>query len=265
MRVLRGRTFASGAAGRAERAVLINRVAADSMWPTQDPIGRCIRFKRADAPCYMVIGVTQAAILTGVKDASEPQLYVPIENMPFDHLRFRDVVLRVEPERLTLALEQVRLLLEREIPGAKFTTHTMAEMMEPEYRPWRLGATLFTLFGALAALVAAIGVYSAVSYAVSQRAHEFGVRMALGATGGSIVGQVVRDALRPVAIGVVAGLVIALASGRIIASLLYDLSPDNALAMTLAGSTLLAIAVVASIAPAWRAKRSDPVTVLRSD
>lgn len=264
-RVIRGRTFASGSAGRTERAALVNKALADSVWPGQDPIGRCIRFETADAPCYTVIGVTQTALQLGLKDQPEPHLYAPIENVPFESWGVGDVVLRLNPQRLTTALAQVRDLLRGEFPGAKVTTNTMAAAMEPEYRPWQLGATLFTLFGALAALVAAIGVYSSVSYAVSQRTHEFGVRVALGASGGRIVGQVVGEGVRTVAIGVVAGILLALASGRIVASLLYGVSPGDPLAMGVAAIAVLAVAAASSLVPAWRAGRSDPVSALRSD
>lgn len=264
-RVIRGRSFASGAAGRAERAVLVNQTMVDSMWPGQDPIGRCIRFETVDAPCYSVIGVTQTALLIGLKDKPEPHVYVPLENMPFQSWGVGDVVIRMHPERLTTALALVRDLLRAEFPGAKVSTNTMAAAMEPEYRPWQLGATLFTLFGALAALVAAIGVYSSVSYAVSQRTHEFGVRVALGATGGRIIGQVVGDGVKTVMFGVIAGILLAVALGRIVAALLYGVTPGDPLAMLVAAGVLLAVAVAASFAPAWRAGRADPVTALRTD
>ncbi|MGQ0640431.1 MAG: FtsX-like permease family protein, partial [Gemmatimonadaceae bacterium] len=264
-RLLRGRTFASGAAGRAERAVIINKAMADSLWPNQDPMGRCIRFKKADAPCYSVIGITQTALFISVKEDPAPHLYLPLENMPFESWGVGDVVLRADPARLTSVLSETRALLRSEFPGRPIHTNTMVAAMESEYRPWRLGATLFSLFGALALLVAAIGVYSSVSYAVSQRTHEFGVRAALGASGGAIVGQVVSEGLRTVAIGVAAGVVLALALGRVVASLLYDVSPGNPQAMLVAGSALLVIAAVASFAPAWRAGRSDPVSALRID
>ncbi|MGQ0646217.1 MAG: ADOP family duplicated permease [Gemmatimonadaceae bacterium] len=265
-RILRGRTFASGGAGSSERSVLINQAMTDSLWPDSDPLGRCIRFKAMDAPCYTIVGVTQTALFIEVNEKPEPHVYLPLDNMPFaGRSGVGDVVLRVEPAQLTLVLHEVRELFRREFPGRAVTTNTMAAAMEPEYRPWYLGAALFSLFGILAAVVAAIGVYSSVSYAVSQRTHEFGVRVALGATGRTIVRQVVGDGLRIVAMGVMAGILLALAAGRIIASLLYDVSPENPVAMLLAAGALLAIAAVASFAPAWRAGRADPVTALRTD
>ena len=259
-RVIRGRGFTSGTAGRSERSILVNKAFADSVWPGLDPLGRCVRFARIDAPCFSVIGVTQNALQIGLKEAPEPHIWAPIAERGVG-----DVVFRMDPERLTTALSQVRDLLRAEFPGAKVTTNTMVAAMEPEYRPWQLGATLFTLFGVLAALVAAIGVYSSVSYAVSQRTHEFGVRVALGATGGRIIGQVVGDGVKTVAFGVIAGVLLALALGRIVASLLYGVSPGDPLAMLVAAGVLLAVAVAASFAPAWRAGRADPVTALRTD
>ena len=264
-RILRGRTFASGSAGRAERAVLVNKLLADSLWPGQDPLGKCLRFDKLEAPCFEIIGVTQTALQLGIKDRPEPHVYASLANPPTPGWGVGDVVLRMNPKRLESTLGSVRDMLRREFPGAKVSTITMAAEMEPEYRPWRLGATLFTLFGVLAAFVAAIGVYSSVSYAVSQRMHEFGVRVALGATGRRIVGEVVGDGVRTVGIGVGVGILLALASGKLIAALLYGVSPTNPIALVVAASVLLAMAAGASLAPAWRAGRSDPVTALRTD
>ena len=264
-RLLRGRFLASGAAARSEQSVVINRTMSDSLWPGQDPLGKCLRFETLTAPCYTVVGVVQTALLININEKPEPHVYVPIENPPREGRGVDDVVLRIRPDRLTSTLAQVRELLRAEFPGAKVKINTMAAAMEPEYRPWQLGATLFSLFGVLAALVAAIGVYSSVSYAVSQRTHEFGVRVALGATWNRIVRDVVGDGVRTVALGAGAGLLLALAGGRVIASLLYGVSPSNAFAMTGAAAVLLGVAAMACLSPALRAGRSDPVTALRSD
>lgn len=264
-RLLRGRTFARDASARTERAVIVNRAMADSLWPKQDAIGRCIRFKKPDAPCYSVIGITQTALFISIREKPEPHMYLPLLNMPFESWGVGDVVLRLDPQRVTTALAQARELLRAEFPGLSIRTNTMAAAMEPEYRPWQLGATLFSLFGVLAAIVAAIGVYSSVSYAVGQRTREFGVRAALGASGATIVREVIGDGVRTVAIGVGVGIALAVAFGRVVASLLYGVSPENPLALTVAGVSLLVIAALACFAPAWRAAKLDPVSVLRSD
>jgi hypothetical protein len=264
-RILRGRTFAATAAGRSERAVLVNKALADSLWPGEDALGRCLRFETADGACYQVIGVTQTALLINLKEKPEPHMYLSLANTPLKGWGVGDVVLRMDPRRLTTGLVAIRDMLRAEFHGAKVSTTTMAVSMEPEYRPWQLGAILFTLFGVLAAVVAAIGVYSSVSYAVSQRTHEFGVRVALGATWRRIVREVVGDGVRVVATGVIAGLLLALATGKLIASLLYGISPADPAALLSSAFVLLVVAILASLAPAWRAGKSDPVSALRSD
>ena len=264
-RILRGREFAGGPRDKSELAVLINKTMADSLWPNADPLGRCVRFETTNAPCYRIIGVTQTALATRLAEKPDLHVYAPLSNEPEKGWGVGDIVLRMDPRRLTSSLETIKTILKGEFPGTKVATNTMAASMEPEYRPWQLGATLFTLFGVLAALVAGIGVFSSVSYAVSQRTHEFGVRVALGATWNRIVREVVGSGLRTVLLGVVAGVLLALASGRLIASLMYGVSPYDPVAMTIASVLLIVIATLASLMPAWRAGRSDPVSALRTD
>jgi predicted permease len=261
-RILKGRDF-TGATG--EQAVLVNQTMADSLWAGAEALGRCLRFNTTGAPCYTVIGVTQTALVLGLEDKPEPHVYVPLANPPSKGWGVGDVVFRMDPERLTTSLATIKEMLKVEFPGATVSTNTFAASMEPEYRPWQLGATLFTMFGVLAAIVAAIGVYSSVSYAVSQRTHEFGVRVALGATWKRIVREVVSGGLRTVFVGVIAGVLLALASGRLIASLMYGVSPYDPVSMVIASAVLLGAATLACLMPAWRAGRSDPVSALRSD
>jgi ABC-type antimicrobial peptide transport system permease subunit len=141
----------------------------------------------------------------------------------------------------------------------------MSQVLERDFRPWRLGAILFTAFGALALVVAAIGVYSVVAYAVTQRMHEMGVRIALGARLPDIMTLVTTESVKVVAVGVGLGIVIALALGRLIVSLLYGLSPHDPLVILAAAAVLCAIGIAASLVPAWRASRVDPVIALRAD
>ena len=141
----------------------------------------------------------------------------------------------------------------------------MEDALAPQYRPFRLGAALFGVFGLLALLVATVGVYSSVSYSVSQRTHEFGVRIALGAAIADVLGPVVRRALAPVVGGVAIGVGIALASGKLIASLLYGIEPWNVGVMLVVAFVLLAAATLAALLPAGRAARVDPVIALRAE
>jgi putative ABC transport system permease protein len=141
----------------------------------------------------------------------------------------------------------------------------MTKYLEPELRPWRLGATLFTAFGLLALLVAAVGVYGVIAYSFSQRTHELGIRTALGASVGDTYKLVLGEAMRLTMIGVAAGVLLALALGRLVASLLYATSAKDPLVIAAAAAVLLAVGTAASLLPAWRATKTDPMTVLRAE
>jgi ABC-type antimicrobial peptide transport system permease subunit len=134
-----------------------------------------------------------------------------------------------------------------------------------ELQPWRLGATMFSLFGALALVIAAVGLYSVVAYSVSQRTHEIGVRMALGAQRPDVVRLVVVDGVRVVAVGVLLGALGALAAGRWAEPLLYKTSPRDPAIFTAVAATLVAVAVLASLLPALRAAHVDPAVALRTE
>ena len=142
---------------------------------------------------------------------------------------------------------------------------SLQSSLDPQIRPWRLGATMFGLFGALALLVAAIGLYSVISYLVTQRTHELGVRIALGAQVGNIVGLVVRYGVGLAVVGVAIGTVLALNAGRWIEPLLFDTSPRSPAIFALVAAVLLLVALLASVVPAWRASRVDPIEALRSE
>lgn len=160
---------------------------------------------------------------------------------------------------------QVRSVLLDAFPEGVPRVTAMKGVLEPLYRPWRLGATLFSLFGLLAAMVAVMGGFSTVSYSVSQRTHEFGVRVALGAQLLDIVRQGLGEGLKSVIVGILAGVALALAAGRLVASLLYGITPGNPGVIAMVGFGLLAAALGAALIPAWRAGRVDPVSVLRGD
>jgi predicted permease len=264
-RLLRGQTFSSDPGANAPYTVIINQAMADALWPRLDPIGRCIHFNSVTTRCANVIGVAQTAMLVSTDEKPEPHFYVSLDHPPIKTWGASDVIVRAAPSRLADVRRSVDKLLRAEFPGAVPGLKTMAEVMEPRYRPWQLGATLFTLFGALALLVAAIGIYSSVSYAVTQRTHEFGVRVALGARTADVLGQVLGEGLRTAVVGVAIGILMALAAGRLVASLLYGISPSDPLAIVLVAVTLLAIALIASLLPAWRATKADPMSALRAD
>jgi ABC-type antimicrobial peptide transport system permease subunit len=132
-------------------------------------------------------------------------------------------------------------------------------------RPWQLGATVFTAFGALALVLAALGLYGVIAYDVTQRTREMGIRIALGARATDVLRLVVLQGVRVAAVGVGAGMVIALLAGRWVGPLLFDTGPRDPLVLATVSATLLAVATAASLIPAWRATRVAPGVALRAE
>ena len=141
----------------------------------------------------------------------------------------------------------------------------MQDALDPQIRPWRLGATMFGLFGGLALIVAAIGLYSVISYLVAQRRHELGVRVALGAQVKDVAALVIRYGVGLAAIGIAVGSVLALNGARWIEPVLFETSPRDPKVFAIVVVVLLIVAFMASLVPAWRASRVDPIDALRSD
>ncbi len=265
MRVLRGSSFGETGGGEAAFPVVVNEAMARGLWPGLDPIGRCVRFKEPTAQCATVVGVAQNAIVSSINEESQPQFYLSLEHPPMKTFSAPEIIVRADPQQVANVQVALRQLLRAEFPGAIPQINTMKEAMAPEYRPWDLGAKLFTLFGVLALVVAAIGTYSTVAYTVSQRTHEFGVRVALGARAADVIRLVVAEGLRTALIGTVAGVLLALAAGRAVAALLYGIGPRDPVTLAVVAAVLLVIVVLASIVPAWRAARADPVEALRTE
>jgi predicted permease len=266
LRFLRGRSMAGGDIDGGPAEVVINGTMARLVWPGRDPLGRCMRFVKRENPCYTVVGVVEDSRWGYVIEPEpKPQYYLPLGNLPSPGTSGRVLIVRTAPRVAESIAAEVRSVLEEAFPEAQVHVRRMLENLEPEYRPWRLGATLFTGFGFLALVVAIIGIYSTVSYGVSQRTHEFCVRAALGAQLGDVVRMVVGEGLRTVAIGTVLGIGFALAAGRLVSAMLYGVSPTDPLTLVLVPGVLLVVAAAAAMIPAWKAGRVDPMTALRAE
>jgi predicted permease len=261
-RLIRGDGFPPGGGGS---SVIVNEAMAKALWSGQDPIGRCVRFDKPDAPCSSVAGVVATARWDGLIEESTPQFYLPLDRLPFRFTSRRVLVVRANGAEMASASGAVRAALREAFPDGVPRIQTMAAVLEPKYRPWRLGATLFSIFGVLAAVVAVVGVFSTVSYGVGQRTHEFGVRVALGAQLTDIVRHGLGEGLRAVSLGVAAGIAFALLTGRLVASLLYGVHPGDPVAIAVVAAGLLAAATAAALIPALRAGRVDPVSALRAE
>ena len=176
------------------------------------------------------------------------------------------LLVRPKPGRASESIAEIRKLMLQVDPAITFVSaDLLQDSVDPEMRPWKLGAVMFTMLGALALAVAAVGLYSVMSYLVAQRTQEFGVRMALGAQASRIMVLVLRSSALMALAGVLIGSGIALAMGRFVQPLLFDTAPRDPLVLSGVGATLVVVAVLASVVPAIRAKRVNPMEALRAE
>ena len=265
LRVVRGRAFAGPELGGPSSEIVVNQQAARVLWPGEEPLGKCVRLGKRDAPCSIVVGVSETSRRFGVMDNQMAQFLAPLGGSASEPAAGSDVVLRVAPGARASVSAALDAALRREFPLARSTSKSMTEVLDPQYQPWRMAAVLFTGFGVLALVVALFGIYSAVAYSVGQRTREFGVRIAMGARLRDVVNQVLAEGLRVVLLGVVIGVGLSLAAGRIVASMLFGVAPADPSAMLLAGCTMLLVAGIAALVPGLRAARVNPVVALRSE
>ena len=265
LRMLRGRTFVGDEDGTAADEIVVNDAMAKLVWRGRDPVGACIRFQKRSNPCYTVVGVVETArVRSVIEEEPAAQFYVPLGSSATSWPG-STIVVRTTQAGAAAASAELASALRRAFPTALPRITPMMTSLEPEYRPWRLGASLFSALGILAVIVAVVGIYGTVSYGVSQRTHEFGIRVALGAGVADVVGQVVGEGVRTVAIGVALGIVLALAAGRLVAAMLYGVAPRDPTALGSVAVALIVVAALAALIPASRAARADPLTALRSD
>jgi predicted permease len=264
IRLIAGRVLSEADRAGSASAVVVGQTMARVYWPAQNPLGKCIILGERSERCSIVVGVVADVHRRSVIEQPKMQYYVPVSAAGFGVAS--DLIIRTTAKEMPAVSRIAAEELKRVFPRMSFPRiRSMTSMLEPQFRPWQLGATLFAAFGVLAVLVAAIGVYSVVAYAVSQRTHEMGIRIALGAQMHDVVRLVLGESSRVVVIGVALGIVTSVGLGRLVASLLYGVSSRDPFVIGGAACILLTIGLVASIVPGWRAGRLDPSTALRAD
>jgi predicted permease len=268
LRVLRGRTYASADNRGSERVVVVNEMAARTYWPGEDAIGKCIAVLTKDAPCSHVIGVVSDAHFDDVVEKPLVGVYVPTDQYRDQLLLGNPIfaVVRSAPGVTTRVAAELRHILRETFPNADPPAVSFAsDSVNDGLRPWRLGAALFSVFGALALLVAGVGVYSVIAYSVTQRTHEMGIRIALGARASDVLRLIAGEGVRLVAVGSAVGAAIAVALADLIQSMLYGVSARDPIVIAVVVATLVVVAMVAALIPAHRASRVDPAIALRAD
>jgi predicted permease len=262
VRLREGRTFDERDHASAQRVVIVSESVAQLYWPGEPALGKCVIVGTREAPCALVVGVAKDAHRRGIIEPVTGQLYTAFSQWPDETLR--SLIVRVNSGRTSAvirAAEDIYRPLVTNMTGFRATT--FATVLEPQLRPWRLGATLFSALATLALVVAAVGVYSVVAFGVNQRLHEMGVRLALGARGRDIVNLVFGDGVRVIGIGILIGVAVSLLLGRLVASLLFGIVPHDASVLIGASTVLCIVGITACVVPAVRAARVDPATTLR--
>ena len=271
-RILRGRGITDADTRDAPPVVVVSESMARALWPGQDPIGTCIKvntrgggrdpFDPGPLPCTTVVGIAEDIRAQNL--TADPSLYY---YLPASHFNPQCCGLFVRTQGdAREQQETVRRALQRAMPGASYVVVSpFGDIVGAQRRSWRLGATMFAVFGGLALVLGMVGLYGVLAYSVTQRTHEMGVRSALGARVHDIVRLIVRDGLRVTLAGVALGVVVALWSGQFVTPLLFGVSPRDPVVLAGVAIALVVAALAASLVPALRASRVDPNIALRSD
>jgi predicted permease len=264
LRLIAGRDFSASDSKDAPRVVVVSATMARELWPNESPIGKCLFIGARDAPCSSVIGI--AADARRMRLIERPGLQYYTAASQTKGFPIRTLVARARPGREAAIQRESEAIFRQYLPSmVGLRIRTFDSITERELRPWRLGSTLFTWLGALALIVAAIGVYAVIGYGVSQRTQEMGVRLALGARGRDIVDLVLADGLIVVGIGIAIGIGIALLLGRTVASLLFGVVPNDPSVIIGAAIVLCIVGSIASLVPGVRAAKIDPLSALRAE
>jgi predicted permease len=265
MRILlrAGRDFTAADSLTSERVVLINETFARTLWPGEDPLGRIITPTLGPATEYRVIGVVGGVRYFGFEKDSGPEVYFPIRQSA--NFRSVDLVVRgsTSPALLAAAVRTALRSADPDLPAGDF--RTMDELVDRAVFARRLVAALLAGFAAFGLILASLGIFSVISYSVSRRKPEIGVRIALGASAGRVQGQVLMQTLKLAAIGLAAGVPASWAAGLAIRGLLFDTSANDSATFAGVIAVLTCVAAVAGYVPARRASRLNPLDTLRCD
>ena len=237
---------------------MVSESLARRFWPGQNPVGQRLRLVRENA-WVQVVGVV-ADVTTKPAQPAEPEIYYPYTQQPRWAMY---LVVRSNAEVTTLA-PGLRARIWGIDPDVMISRpHTMRDLMAAPLRKPRFDMTTMTVFAAMALLLSTVGVYGVLSYYVTRRLHELGVRLALGAKPAHLLWLVLRQGMTPVALGVAVGMAGALAASRLMRSLLVGARADDPLVLAAVGGLLLLVGLAACYFPARRAMRVDPVVALR--
>jgi predicted permease len=257
-----GRTLSTQDDEHAPKVALINQTAATKYFPHANPLGQRFGSSIEDSNQLEVVGVVRDVKYNSVRAPAPPTMYVPFRQTQPSRTVF---TVRTTGDPLTVlgAIREAVRQVDQNIPLMDVTSQSDA--IDTRLVQERLFARAYAVFGGTALLLASIGLFGLMSYSVSKRVNEIGIRMALGAQRSTIGQMVMRESLTLVVIGVIVGMVFATAAGRVVASQRYGLAPHDALTSTIAVVVMVLVSTVAAYLPARRASRVDPLAALQSE
>ena len=267
--LLKGRYFDESDGERTPKVAIINEASAHQFWPNEDPFGKRINSGIDEASWYTIVGVVGNVKHAGLDAQNNPEIYYHYLQIPVELMSFVEgtmtLVVRTSGDPTALAIpiqDEVRALDPNQ---PVFNVRTMQELMQGSIAQPRFRALLLATFAGLALLLSAVGLYGVISYSVTQRTNELGVRAALGAQAADILKLVMSHGARLAVIGLAIGLVLALGIARALSKLLFGVSALDPLTFGATAAVIFAVALLASYVPALRAARIDPVVALREE
>src|SRR6266496_6419348 len=258
--LLRGRLFSESDNDNTPQVAVINQAMAQTYWPNEDPLGKRFKAAKADAPWITVVGVVANARTKSLAQADVPQIYLDLYQTGAKRLA---ILLRGHLRAAAIA-DAVREQVQSLDPTLPVSGgQTLNETVSASLAQRRFSVEMVGLFALTALLLAGLGIYGVISYLVSERTHEIGIRLALGASRSSILRIVLRQGLGLAIVGVAVGLVCALIVSHLMASLLYGVRPTDPLTFVAVAVLFIGVAVLACYLPARRAMKVDPMVALR--
>jgi predicted permease len=260
--VVEGRAFTSDDHTRRLGSVIISRSVKDTYWPTTSAIGKRVRIYDTE---MQVVGVAGDVHHKGLDVPADRFMYLPMLDAAGGDVDQMTLTVRasVEPLRLVSAIRGTIAELDPDLPMAN--VRSMQSVLDDSMSRTSFTMSLLVIAASIAIFLGSVGLYAVLSYVVSQRVPEIGVRLALGASPGAVRGMVVSQGMRLVVVGVLLGLVAALAMGRLLAAQLYGVDPVDPVTLAVAAAIFVAIAMLASLLPAARAAGTSPLDALRAD
>ena len=269
--LLRGRLISDGDIAGRQPVAVINQAMVKQFWPHEDPIGKRFTLTFFPGITREVVGVVADSKMDALNTAQSQSLtYVPLAQLTMPpgevwHGFSVSLVVRTATDPASAAAAITHAI--HQVDGAQpvMQVETMDDIVADSISQQRFNMLLLAAFAGLALLLAAVGIYSVLSYSVRRRVREIGIRMALGAQIGDVLRMIVIEGMKPTALGLAIGLAGALALGRVVANLVYGVSPADPATFAAVSAILAAVALAASIIPAWRATRVEPVKTLREE